>query len=117
MSAPATTIDQWRSVSAAASLMAEEGIKRLPVVHDGKLVGIITRADVIRAFTRSDADIERDIREEVILRSYLIPPADVDVAVGTARSSCLDPSKARPPPRAARRASRPYRASSRSSRT
>jgi CBS domain-containing protein len=61
--------------------MAEEGIKRLPVVHDGKLVGIITRADVIRAFARSDADIERDIREEVILRSYWIPPADVDVAV------------------------------------
>ncbi|MGZ8694284.1 MAG: CBS domain-containing protein [Gaiellaceae bacterium] len=81
MSAPARTIEQWRSVSAAASLMAEEGLKRLPVVHEGELVGIITRADVVRAFARSDAEIERDIREEVILRSYWVAPTDVEIVV------------------------------------
>jgi osmotically-inducible protein OsmY len=61
--------------------MAEEDIKRLPVLHEGRLVGIITRSDIVRAFARSDADIEQDIREEVILRSYWIPPTDVEVVV------------------------------------
>ena len=83
MSSPATTIEPWRSVSAAASIMAENRIKRLPVVHEGRLVGIVSRADIIRAFARSDADIKRDIREEIVLRSFWIDPAEVEIAVVT----------------------------------
>jgi CBS domain-containing protein len=81
MTAPARTIEQWRTVSAAASLMAEDRIKRLPVVHDGTLVGIVTRADIVRAFARPDAEIERDIREEVILGAYWLAPEDVEITV------------------------------------
>ena len=59
MTQPAITIEKWRSTAAAAGLMAEYGLKRLPVVHKGELVGIVTRSDLVRAFARSDAEIER----------------------------------------------------------
>lgn len=81
MTAPAITIEKWRSTAAAAGLMAEHGFKRLPVVHAGELVGIVTRRDLVRAFARSDAEIERDIKEQVVLRSFWLPPDSIDVTV------------------------------------
>jgi CBS domain-containing protein len=57
MGAPAITIEPWRRISAAAALMIDEHIKRLPVVHDGRLVGIVTRADLVKAFVRADAEV------------------------------------------------------------
>jgi len=50
MSMPAVTIDSADSVHDAALVMLKHDVSRLPVVHDSRLVGIITRADVVRAF-------------------------------------------------------------------
>jgi CBS domain-containing protein len=81
MSAPAIVIEPDRPVHEAAATMTEMGVNRLPVVEDGKLVGLVTRADLVRAFTRSDAEILTEIREEVILRTFWIPPETVTVQV------------------------------------
>lgn len=43
------TITEDQDVEAAAALMLKEGISRLPVMRGRKLVGIITRADIINA--------------------------------------------------------------------
>ncbi len=43
------TIDEEASVEEAARLMAKHNINRLPVVRGEKLMGIITRGDVIKA--------------------------------------------------------------------
>ena len=60
MTAPVITIGPDRPVMAAAALMIDRGVNRLPVVdHDGRLVGIVTRADLVRAFVRSDAELAR----------------------------------------------------------
>jgi len=76
MTAPAKTIAPWRLVSAAAAQMLDEGVNRLPVLDDeGRLVGIVTRADLVRAFVRPDAEIEREIREEVLTRALLLETA------------------------------------------
>jgi CBS domain-containing protein len=81
MTSPAITIAPHRSVAEAARLMSERGVNRLPVVEDGKLVGIVTRADLVRAFTRTDEEIERELREDVLGRTMWIDPGTIDVVV------------------------------------
>jgi CBS domain-containing protein len=60
--------------------MIEYMINRLPVVENGRLVGIFTRSDVVRAFRRTDEEIERAIRLEV-LRELWIDPQTVSITV------------------------------------
>ena len=81
MTSPAITIESWQTVSEAVAIMLDRDIERLPVLKEGNLVGIITRADLVGAFSRSDSEIERDIREEVLLRSFWIPDGDIEVVV------------------------------------
>lgn len=66
MHAPAVVVEPWMSASAAAWLMVENDVARLPVLDHGKLVGIVTRRDLVRAFARSDEDIARELRTEVL---------------------------------------------------
>ena len=49
MTAPAVAVEADDPVRKAARLIAESGHNRLPVEEDGHLVGIVTRADVLRA--------------------------------------------------------------------
>jgi CBS domain-containing protein len=82
MSAPALTIGQRRPVTEAAARMIDDGVNRLPVVDDEqRLIGIITRADLVRAFVRSDAEVEQEIREDVLRRMMWIEPGVVGVEV------------------------------------
>jgi CBS domain-containing protein len=61
--------------------MIERAVNRLPVVEDGRLVGIVTRADLVRAFARADDDLAREIRDDVLLRALWIDPNAVAVSV------------------------------------
>jgi CBS domain-containing protein len=82
MTSPAITFGAARHISEAARLMTENGIKRLPVFDaDGKLVGIVTRCDLVRAFARPDGEIEREIREDVIRNTLWIEGEGLDVCV------------------------------------
>jgi CBS domain-containing protein len=82
MTSPAITVGPHTHVSEAARLMTDEGIKRLPVVDsDGTLVGIVTRADLVRAFARPDAEIEREIREDVVRRTLWIEGENLELQV------------------------------------
>jgi CBS domain-containing protein len=81
MSAPAVTVHPDTPLPQAAALMVERGINRLPVVENAELVGIVTRADLVRAFTRDDAEIRREIEDEVILKQFWLPPGTVHVSV------------------------------------
>jgi CBS domain-containing protein len=82
MTAPALTIAPDRRVDAAAALMLDRGVNRLPVVgRDGVLVGIVTRADLVRAFVHTDEQIEREVREDVFLHELWLDPADFELTV------------------------------------
>lgn len=82
MTAPAITIAPNRSVAFAAQLMLDKQVNRLPVVDaQGNLVGIVTRADLVRAFARTDDEIAREIREEVLRTSLWTDPGAVEVDV------------------------------------
>jgi CBS-domain-containing membrane protein len=86
MSTPAKTIASWWSTAAAAALMLDAQVNRLPVVdNNGRLVGIVTRGDLVRAFVRSDEEIAREIREDVLRRTFWLDAPDavtVQVAAG-----------------------------------
>lgn len=75
MTAPAVTITSGRSIHDAAAIMTGRGVKRLPVVDDGRLVGIVTRTDLVRAYVRSDDELARTIREDVIRGILWLDPA------------------------------------------
>jgi CBS domain-containing protein len=82
MTSPAITVTASRRVDFAAALMLDKQVNRLPVVDDdGVLVGIVTRADLVRAFVHSDAEIAKEIREEVLLRELWLRPEDFELTV------------------------------------
>ena len=82
MTAPARTIGPSRSLDAAASEMTDAAVNRLPVVDGtGRPIGILTRGDLVRAFARSDVEIEREIREEVISGVLWLEPESLTVTV------------------------------------
>ncbi|MCQ9179425.1 CBS domain-containing protein [Streptomyces sp. IBSBF 2953] len=72
MSTPAITVHPGVTLAQAARIMAVRHVKRLPVVDDiGMLQGVVSRADLLKVFLRSDEDIEEEVRRTVV--SYLFP--------------------------------------------
>jgi CBS domain-containing protein len=51
MSAPVVTVAENADLRDVARLLTEHRIKRVPVVRDGRIVGIVSRADLLRAMT------------------------------------------------------------------
>ncbi len=82
MTSPAVTITPDEPVESAARLMYNCRIKRLPVVNSGgRLVGIVSRSDVLSVFDRSDDEIRREIVDDVILHGFLQDPRMFAVSV------------------------------------
>ena len=81
MTAPAITIGPDATIPAAARLMNTHHIRRLPVVDEkGKLVGVVSRRDLLSVFLRPDADIAHDV-QQVLDEIPITDPKDVIVTV------------------------------------
>jgi CBS-domain-containing membrane protein len=100
MTAPAATVAPSATVTEAARRMHAAGVKRLPVVDEtGRLVGIVSRADLLKVFTRPDEAIRSQIISEVIVGELMMDPSrfliEVDDGVvllqGKAERSSLIP--------------------------
>lgn len=65
----------------AARFMQSNDVKRVVVVEDEKMVGVLSRFDIVAAFTRPDDLIEDEIREDLIRRVLFVDPETVDVSV------------------------------------
>ena len=48
MSSPAVVVEESTGLAEIAKLLESRRIKRVPVVRDGKLVGVVSRADIVR---------------------------------------------------------------------
>ncbi|MFE1409368.1 CBS domain-containing protein [Streptomyces sp. NPDC058746] len=82
MTTPAVTIRPDATLPRAARLMADRRIKRLPVVDaDGTLKGIVSRADLLKVFLRSDDELTEDIRQSVVERLFPLSHKGVTVTV------------------------------------
>ncbi|MGI9586442.1 MAG: CBS domain-containing protein [Acidimicrobiia bacterium] len=75
-------IDAASTVTEAARMMTDRGVKRLPVVlPDGTLEGIISRADVMGAFARSDETLQREVVEDIAIGVLQLSEDDIAVDV------------------------------------
>ncbi len=82
MTRPAVTIGPDQPVPRAACLMHTRGLRRLPVVDGrGELLGILSRADVLRVFSRADQEILREITQDVIADGFFTDPGRLTVTV------------------------------------
>lgn len=82
MTRPAMTIGPDATLAEAASRMCERRVKRLPVTDEaGRLIGIVSRIDVLSVFSRAEADIRDEIVSELILSKFSLDPEYFEVTV------------------------------------
>jgi CBS domain-containing protein len=82
MTKPPVTIGPDEPVTHAARLMFDQRVKRLPVISDdGTLIGIVTRADLLSVYSRPDAQILRQVTQELIPSTFLRDPDKYTVTV------------------------------------
>jgi CBS domain-containing protein len=53
MTTPAVTVVEDTPVQAIAETLHKHGIKRVPVLRNGRVVGIVSRADLVRALAQT----------------------------------------------------------------
>jgi len=83
MTSPAVTIQPDAPVQVAARIMRERRVKRLPVVSlTGELIGIVSRADVLGVYERSDAEILAEVTR-VIAEEFPLSPANFQATVSS----------------------------------
>lgn len=76
------TVGATATVTSAARTMREHGLSWLPVVDaDRRVVGVLSRSDLLAVFLRGDDAIRTEVVDEVLGRMVLVEPARVDVDV------------------------------------
>jgi CBS domain-containing protein len=81
MTSPALSIRPGTPIRAGAQRLLETGVRRLPVVdHEGRLIGIVSRQDLLRPYLRSDDSI-RDEVERLLKQTLWIDPQTITVIV------------------------------------
>lgn len=82
MTSPPVVTRASMPIADAAHLAAQARVRRLPVVDDdGVLIGMVTRADLLKVFLRADQEIRDDIRHNVLAGAVSFNPSLVDVEV------------------------------------
>jgi CBS-domain-containing membrane protein len=86
MSSPAITIGPDAAIAGAARAMNDRHVRRLPVVdEDGRLLGIVSRRDLLSVFLRPDGDVAAEVRE--VFREML--PADPGIVTVTVQDGVV----------------------------
>lgn len=79
MTKDVVTVAPNASIWDAASTMRRRGVKRLPVVdEDDRVVGVVSRADLVAALARTDDELRDDIRDAI---SIFDPSSVKDVVI------------------------------------
>lgn len=86
MTSPAVVARPEWSVVKAARVMEKNRIKRLPVTDDaGRVIGVLSRSDLIQLFLRRDRAIQEEILEDVLTRTLRLSPSALSVEVTDGR--------------------------------
>ena len=65
ITAPVTAMSADSDVVEVVTAMLDTGVRSMPIVHDSRLVGILTRRDLVRALARDDQAIAADVRRRL----------------------------------------------------
>jgi CBS domain-containing protein len=88
MTSPPAFVDQSASMETIAGTMTSGRRRSIPVVDGSRLVGIISRSDILRVLARSDAQLALDIRRS--LRSFGGGPDRWSVSVTDGDATIVD---------------------------
>ncbi|HZU18596.1 MAG TPA: CBS domain-containing protein [Candidatus Dormibacteraeota bacterium] len=89
------SVDEDTDLGLAASRMLETGVKRLPVLRGDRVVGVISRHDLIKVMARRDEDLEAGIRRLLADEGMRLAGLGVRVRDGVVELSGQDPSTLR----------------------
>ncbi|WP_055569253.1 CBS domain-containing protein [Streptomyces atriruber] len=82
MSTPPICVHAEQTIAEGARRMAEHRVERLPVIDDeDRLVGIVTRRDLLQMFLRPDDSIRHEVIEQVLVRTLWLSPRTITVEV------------------------------------
>lgn len=82
MSTPPVCVHAEDTIAEGARRMAEHKVERLPVIDDeDRLVGIVTRRDLLQVFLRPDDEIRREVIAQVLVHTLWLAPQSIEVDV------------------------------------
>jgi CBS-domain-containing membrane protein len=82
MTSPVITVGPDASVGEAARTMHGHQVKRLIVVDpEARVIGVVSRRDLLKTFLGADAEIQREVVDRVIGEMLWLDPATIDVQV------------------------------------
>ncbi|WP_128381351.1 CBS domain-containing protein [Streptomyces cavernae] len=82
MTAPPVTVHADDTIAEAARTMTQHRVERLPVLdEEERLVGIVTRRDLLQVFLRPDGEIRDEVIKEVLERALWLAPRTIEVSV------------------------------------
>lgn len=84
------TISTDSELSQAARLMIDADVKRLPVMEGRRVVGIVSRRDLVKVIARSDEDVEADLRRRLSDLGLGLAKNDIAVHDGVANVTLTD---------------------------
>jgi CBS domain-containing protein len=94
MTAPAVTVSPEQPIAEAARLMESRRLRRLPVTDaQGRLAGVVSRADVLSVAERPDEHVRHDVMTKVIAGRFGLSPRAFDVTVNSGLvtiAGCVD---------------------------
>ena len=88
MTRKVVTVEEFAGLDEIADLMESNGIKRVPVVHDGKIVGIVSRADLLQVLSTGGAPTEAEDSDRAI-RGRLLAELDMQEWASQAESNIV----------------------------
>ncbi|SDC21412.1 CBS domain-containing protein [Actinokineospora iranica] len=88
MTTPAVALSGGADVAMVARVMLDDRHRSMPIVDGGRVVGVITRRDLVRVLARSDAEIAADVRRHLARYGG---PGRYTVEVRDGAATVLDP--------------------------
>lgn len=83
MTADVVTVTEGAGVDAIVQLMEKHRIKRLPVLRDGKVVGIVSRANLLHALAplaaKSSPAVDRSLANDTQIRNRILAEIDKQI--------------------------------------